>query len=314
MIGAGDAALLRACLAADDELERRLREWERAVALDAVTGDAVAVLPYLHQRVIAARVVPRDAGRIKGIYARAWVVDERAGGVASALSRFRVPTVLLRGAAVRTLAYGVGPGRSVDDTVQLSGRVEDASVPGPPSRDRFADSTGDPAVMTRALASSVPLGSGPARTPAPAYHLLDALLRRTGWFPHIGVQPLLDAGLIAARLAPGDWDVFVDEATRCGWGPLLATGLADLVSVGGAVPADVSARIAGLPAGAGVRLLMLGARQSGRRRTAARGAFGWYLADPDRAHGLAVCTDYPVRNGRHLIAGLRRRRRGTAAD
>lgn len=288
-------ALLRACLASDGDLPDRLREWEAAVELDDVVGDIFALLPFLYQRLQRAGVTARDHGRLKGIYARAWVVDERAGGTAAAVAAVDPGAVVLRGVALRLLAYESGATRAVDDGVVLTRLTA------------FADTTADPAVVERALASARPVGDPGVLTPAPAYHLLDALLRGTGWFPDPGLRPLLDAGLLAQRLDRGDWELVVDETRRCGWRPLVEPRLRELADVGGAVPGDVLGAVAALPSSTSATLVVRGARNSGWRRRALRGLYGLYLADPDRAHGPRTVVDYPVRNVRLAAAALRRR-------
>ena len=121
-------------------------------------------------------------------------------------------------------------------------------------------------------------------------------------------MPVLDAGLLAQRFGPADWDLVVDEVDRCGWRPLVEPRLRVLADVGGHVPPDVTGRISRLRAGAGAGLVAMGARRAGWQRRVLRGAFGLYLSDPDRARGARAIVDYPVRNSRLAAQALRRGR------
>ncbi len=291
-------AILATCLAPDAEVEARLRVWEALVELDDLDGPSFAIAPFLYLRLRRAGVQARDAGRLKGIYARAWYL-ERTG--------VDVPTipagvVVMRGAAVRLVAYDGQPGRSAIDTVVLGGDY------------RFADAGADPRVLDRAIASARDLvdagdpGGSVVRTCAPAYHLLDALLRGTGWHADPDLVPLLDAGLLAARAGADDWDLLVEETARCGWRPLVEPRLRLLAAVGGQVPADALDRIGRLRAGAGAGLVALGARRSGWSRRVLLGAYGLYLSDPGHARGPRIVVDYPVRNARLAARALHERR------
>ena len=291
MTSAAHRALLRTCLAADDEVESRLRAWEGLVDLDDVDGPTFELLPYLHTRLVGAGVPARDAGRIKGIYARAWYLDRREQP-----ARRSEGAVLVRGLAMRSLAYGGQSVRSAADTAVLGADWS------------FADACADPAVVSRAIRSARQRPDEGIATPDPAYHLLDALLRGSGWHPDPSLVPLLDAGLLVPLLDGPQWDLVVDEVRRCRWRAFVEPRLRLLASVGAPVPPPVAAAIAQQPAGLAARLVATGARGPGWQRRALRGAYGLYLADPGRAHGARAAVDYPVRNARLGLASLRRRR------
>lgn len=230
-------ALLRTCLASDDAVEVRLREWEALVELDDIDGGSARLIPYLYRRISRAGVAARDHGRIKGIYARYWYLHHRDTAPAlELLGELRdagAEFLLLKGAALRALAYGDdAPTRPADDvdilvaadavtavvavleerglapvseySVEYSLRARKSlGMSGPDgSVDvnwRLHEFRADPRLEERVRASAIEIDvrGQTFDTMAPTYHLLHALVHGSAWNPVPGIRWILDAGLLA---------------------------------------------------------------------------------------------------------------------
>lgn len=340
-------ALLRTCLAPDDAVERRLREWEAIVPLDDIDGGSYRLIPFLYRRISQAGVTARDHGRIKGIYARFWYLYHRdtepALGVLARLRDAGMPFLLLKGAALRSVAYGddaptrpaddvdilVPPGSVIAAVTMLQGcglvPVSEYSVEyslrarkslgmsGPQgSVDlnwRLHEFRADPLLEDRIRSSAISIGvrGRPFETMAPTYHLLHALVHGSAWNPVPGIRWMLDAGLLASRPNGVEWSLFVAEVGANGWrDPVLGqlAFLRDELDV--AVPPDVIAGVRALrPSVSGALMDVALTRRSRAGRRLSRVAYAEYLTSTDAVRGMQAAYRYPAGNARVLAAMAR---------
>ncbi len=253
----GQLALLRACLAPDDLLERRLHEWESTVLLDDVDAGSYRLLPFLYRRVSRLGLAARDHGRLKGVYARHWYLYHRdiAGSlrILADLQDQGLSFLLLKGVALQALVYGGDPPTRPGDDVDILVAAHDATAvadglvsaglrpaPGAPFpyvlatyrsfgfsgpagtidlNWRLHDYCADPLLEARLSATStdVDIRGLPFRTARPVYHLLHALVHGSGWNEVPGIRWVLDAGLLARGLDEAEWSLFCSEVAACGW-------------------------------------------------------------------------------------------------
>jgi hypothetical protein len=349
-------ALLRTCLAADDAVEARLREWEASVDLDDIDGGSYRLVPFLYRRISRAGVTARDHGRIKGIYARHWYLYHRDTAPALEVVAFLrdegVPLLLLKGAALRSVAYGDdAPTRPADDvdilvppgvvrdviallevrgfapvseySVEYSLRARKSlGLSGPEgSVDvnwRLHEFRADPALEDRIRASAIRIDvrGQEFATMAPTYHLLHALVHGSAWNPVPGIRWILDAGLLASGRSDVEWGTLVAEVGACGWrDPVLAQleYLRDVLDV--PVPAGALDGVRAQRSSApGVLMDIALTRRSRLGRRLCRVAYGEYLTSGGDMRGLPVALRYPASQARTLAAMGREWRRARVGE
>ena len=125
-IEGNELALLRACLANDDEFLEKFRSWEQTADLDSLNYGAVRLLPYLKIRVDQHSLQTDLKPKLDGIYRYFWAKRQVQG---AAIDKHLVPflngkpAIALKGLSLEGLAYRLPELRPFDDVDILVSRV-----------------------------------------------------------------------------------------------------------------------------------------------------------------------------------------------
>lgn len=275
--------------AALDERAGAVAAWERwraAVEFDDVDHGSMRLMPLVYRHLGAEAFDAEVAGRLKGLYRRAWSQNQllfrRAAEAVAALKARGIETLVTKGASLALLAYGDIGARPMDDVDVLVpiGRTEDAiealreagweadhedplawaevhhslgfAGPGGGNVDLHWFSLWQPARDDELWAASVPLElSGVAtRAPCAADQLLLACVHGTPWSPLPPFRWVADA-IVTMRAAGAefDWDRVAAEAERRRLTVATGAALAYLCDeLSAPVPAETLERLAAAPA------------------------------------------------------------------
>lgn len=278
--------VLHAALDEQAEGHQAWWRWRAAVEFDDVDHGSTRLLPLVYRNLGPDSFDAEVAGRLKGLYRRAWshnqLLFKRAAEAIGALAANGIETIALKGASLAVLSYGdvgVRPMDDVDLLVPLAragDAIESLRAAGwAPERDDplawtkvhhslgFAGPDGghvdlhwfalwQPArdeELWRA-STSIELAGVPTRAPCAADQLLLACVHGTPWSPLPPFRWIADATTVV-RTADGrlDWDRVVAEAERRRLTVASAAALDYLRGeFGVSVPEEVLARLCGAPA------------------------------------------------------------------
>jgi len=240
--------------AALDPAEEALGAWERwrgAVELDDVDHGSARLLPLVYRNLGPDAFDAEVAGRLKGLYRRAWSANQllfgRVAAAIEALERAGIETLAIKGASLALLSYGDTGARPMDDVDVLvpldrAGEAIEAlhgagwapdhadplawtqvhhslgfAGPGGGNIDLHWFALWQPAGDAELWRASVPLELAGAATRAPCHadQLLLACVHGTPWSPLPPFRWIADA--IATIRAAGrglDWERLGAEAER----------------------------------------------------------------------------------------------------
>ena len=106
---ASQHTLLTALLAPPTAAAAAARQWLDTVDFDAIAEGEMRLMPMLHDRLRALGIDHPLAGRIRGLYRRAWYVDQTMrrdlAALIATVARVSPDVVLLKGAALGLYAY-----------------------------------------------------------------------------------------------------------------------------------------------------------------------------------------------------------------
>jgi hypothetical protein len=275
--------------AALDERADAVAAWERwraAVDFDDVDHGSMRLLPLVYRHLGADAFDAEVAGRLKGLYRRAWSQNQllfrRAAEAVVALEERGIETLVTKGASLALLAYGDVGARPMDDVDVLVpiGRTGDAiealreagwepehddplawtevhhslgfAGPGGGNMDLHWFSLWQPARDDELWAAAAPLDLAGVATRAPcaADQLLLACVHGTPWSPLPPFRWIADAVVTVRAAGEGlDWDRVGEEAERRELTVATGAALAYLRDEFGlAVPPWLSDRLAAAPA------------------------------------------------------------------
>ena len=113
------ADLLRAALLTDERALAAWRVWRSQADLDRLDTASYRLLPLLYRNLERLGVDDGWMAKLRGIYRRTWVANQvllhRLSGVLTTLHDVRVPTMILKGAALLDQAYGDAGARPMGD-------------------------------------------------------------------------------------------------------------------------------------------------------------------------------------------------------
>lgn len=240
--------------AALDEPPAAAAAWERwraTVEFDEVDYGSMRLMPLVYRHLGADAFDPEVAGRLKGLYRRAWSQNQllfrRAAEAVAALEAHGIETLVTKGASLALLAYGDVGARPMDDVDVLVpiGRTREAiealrqagwqadhedplawtevhhslgfAGPGGGNMDLHWFSLWQPARDDQLWAASVPLELAGIATRAPcaADQLLLACVHGTPWSPLPPFRWVADAIVTIRAAGEGlDWGRVAAEAER----------------------------------------------------------------------------------------------------
>ncbi len=248
---AGQLLVLHAALDEPGAALTAWQEWRQRVAFDDVDHGSTRLLPLVYRNLGAGAFDADVAGRLKGLYRRAWshnqLLFKRATLAIAALERAGIETLILKGASLALLSYGDVGARPMDDVDVLVpvGRAAEAieamrkasweaDHDDPSSWAQVHHSLGfkgpdggevdlhwfalwQPARDEELWRAAVPLqlASQATRAPCAADQLLLACVHGTPWSPLPPFRWIADAATIV-RAGGGelDWGRLVAEARR----------------------------------------------------------------------------------------------------
>lgn len=261
------------------------RRWRAAVEFDDVDHGSARLLPLVYRNLGPDAFDAEVAGRLKGLYRRAWsqnqLIFKRAAEAIAVLEAAGIETLVTKGASLAVLSYGdvgVRPMDDVDvlvpiertaDAIEALGAAgwtpdhEDPAAwtqvhhslgfagPGRGNVDLHWFALWQPACDEALWAASVPLelAGAATRAPCPADQLLLACVHGTPWSPLPPFRWIADA-VTVIRSADDDldWERLVSEAERRRLTVATAAALAYLREEFAApVPADAVERLAAIP-------------------------------------------------------------------
>jgi hypothetical protein len=243
--------VLHAALDDRDSALAAWQHWRQVVDFDTVDHGSTRLLPLVYRNLRAESFDAEVAGRLKGLYRRAWshnqLIFKRAAEMIEVLGAAGIKTLVTKGASLAILSYGdvgVRPMDDVDVLVPIS-RTADAiaalSAAGwlPDHEDPlawtevhhslgFAGPDGgnvdlhwfslwQPASDAALWRASVPLelGGAETRAPAAADQLLLACVHGTPWSPLPPFRWIADAAAVIRSAGDDlDWAHLVAEAER----------------------------------------------------------------------------------------------------
>lgn len=247
--------VVTACLAAPEETEAALREWERIVPIDDIDGGSQRLVPYLYRKLERLGITARNHGILKGIYTRYWYLFNVQGmPTLTAVNTILQPEeyLVLKGLALQSLVYGADPPTRPCDDMDILVRQRDRRVvhdklaaagfraDGHKSPDIFLNNKvginmqrgseavdlqwglylgmTDPGFEDRLFSRkiSITLSGFPAFTLSPTDHLLHTLMHGAARNSVSPIRWVLDASLLLSETTI-DWTLFVDEVRLLGW-------------------------------------------------------------------------------------------------
>ncbi len=247
--------VVAACLAAPEDTEAALREWERVVPMDDIDGGSQRLVPYLYRKLERLGITARNHGILKGIYTRYWYLFNVQGmPTLTSVNTILQPEdyLILKGLALQTLVYGSDPPTRPCDDMDILVRQQDrASVhkklaaagfraDGHKSPDIFLNNKIginmqrgteavdlqwglymgmlDPGFEDRLFARkvAVTVSGFAAFTLSPTDHMLHTLMHGAARNEVSPIRWVLDASLLIAETTI-DWELFVSEVRSLGW-------------------------------------------------------------------------------------------------
>ncbi len=240
--------------AALDEPQAAAAAWERwraAVEFDDVDGGSMRLLPLVYRNLGADAFDAEVAGRLKGLYRRAWSQNQllfrRAAAAIGALEAAGIETLVTKGASLALLSYGDVGARPMDDAdvlVPITRTREAIEVlavagwqadhddplawtqvhhslgfagPGGGNVDLHWFALWQPARDDELWRAAVPMDLAGVTTRAPCFadQLLLACVHGTPWSPLPPFRWIADA-VVTIRAAGErlDWDRVAEEAER----------------------------------------------------------------------------------------------------
>jgi Uncharacterised nucleotidyltransferase len=269
--------------ALDDPIEGRQiwQRWRAAVEFDDVDHGSTRLLPLVYRNLGPDSFDAEVAGRLKGLYRRAWshnqLLFKRAAEAIEALAAAGIETIVLKGASLAVLSYGDVGVRPMDDVdllvpfARAGDAIESLRAAGwSPERD-------DPVAWTKVhhslgftgpdggqvdlhwfalwqpardeelwrTSTSLDLAGAATRAPSAADQLLLACVHGTPWSPLPPFRWIADATVVVRSAGESlDWDRLVFEAERRRLTVASAAALAYLrEEFGVAVPEATLARL-----------------------------------------------------------------------
>lgn len=261
------------------------KRWRGSVEFDDVDGGSARLLPLVYRNLGPDAFDTEVAGRLKGLYRRAWsqnqLIFERAGEGISALEAAGIQTLVTKGASLAVLSYrdvGVRPMDDADVLVPIERTREAIEVltsagwsadqddplawaqvhhslgfagPAGGNLDLHWFALWQPARDEELWRASVPLDlAGVAtRAPSPADQLLLACVHGTPWCPLPPFPWIADAvAVIRSAGEDLDWDRVAGEAERRRLTVATGAALAYLrEELGAPVPGRVLDRLGAAP-------------------------------------------------------------------
>lgn len=225
--------------------------WRAAVEFDHVDHGSARLLPLVYRNLGPDAFDAEVAGRLKGLYRRAWsqnqLLFKRAAEAIGALEAAGIETLVTKGVSLALLSYGDVGARPMDDAdvlVPLARTREaievlaaagwraghedplawtqvhhslDFAGPGGGDVDLHWFSLWQPARDDELWRASVPMevGGVSTRAPCPADQLLLACVHGTPWSPLPPFRWIADAVVTVRAAGEGlDWDRVGEEAER----------------------------------------------------------------------------------------------------
>ncbi|HEX6754067.1 MAG TPA: nucleotidyltransferase family protein [Solirubrobacterales bacterium] len=240
--------------AALDEPQAAVTAWESwraAVEFDDVDGGSMRLLPLAYRNLGPDAFDAEVAGRLKGLYRRAWsqnqLLFKRAAEAIGALEAAGIETLVTKGASLALLSYGDVGARPMDDAdvlVPIARTREAIEIlaaagwradhddplawtqvhhslgfvgPGGGNVDLHWFALWQPARDDELWKAAVPmkLAGVATRAPCPADQLLLACVHGTPWSPLPPFRWIADAVMTVRAAGEGlDWDRVAEEAER----------------------------------------------------------------------------------------------------
>lgn len=277
--------VLHAALDQPQSALRAWRQWRAAVEFDDVDHGSTRLLPLVYRNLGAEAFDPQVAGRLKGLYRRAWSQNQlnfkRAAAAIAALEGAGIETLVIKGASLAVLSYGDIGARPMDDADVLVPYARAAEAiaalraagwtperddplawtevhhslgfagPGGGNVDLHWFSLWQPARDEELWRASMPfeLAGVATRAPCAADQLLLACVHGTPWSPLPPFRWIADA-ILTVRAAGGglDWERVGAEAERRRLTVASGAALAYLGEEFAApVPVELLARLAAAP-------------------------------------------------------------------